>query len=202
MSKKLVCGIGIYEKGKYIATINKKPAKEYQIWQDILRRCYSPKYQEKYPTYVGCSMCEEWIYFQTFAEWLNKNYYSLPNEEKVEIDKDILQKGNKIYSPETCIFVPHSINNLLVKSNNTRGKYPIGVSYNKRDKKFKSQCRLFGKKIHLGYYNTQEEAFQVYAEYKEKVIITTLERYKEIIPEDIYNKLFSALLKYKVNIND
>jgi hypothetical protein len=202
MDKKLVSGHGIYEKGKYIATINKKMTKEYQTWQDILKRCYSPKYHEKRPTYVGCIMCEEWIYFQDYAEWHNENYYSIPNGESLAIDKDILYKGNKIYSPETCIFVPESINNLLTKSNGSRGKYPIGVSYNKRDKKFISQCKLFGKQIHLGYYSTPEEAHQVYKNYKEKIIITTLERYKGIIPEDIYQKLYSALKKYKVEMED
>ena len=71
----------------------------------ILERGYSKLWKEKHPTYENVYVCEEWHNFQNFAKWYYNNYYSI-NEERMEIDKDILYKNNKVYSPDTCIIVP------------------------------------------------------------------------------------------------
>ena len=86
----------------------------------MLRRCYDEKLHKKYPTYIDCKVCEEWLNFQNFAKWYYNNYYEIENE-KICLDKDILHKGNKIYSPDNCVFVPNNINVLFVKSDKSRG---------------------------------------------------------------------------------
>ena len=109
-------GKGYLGEGKYKMSENRKHTDEYDIWHGMLMRCYDPKYQEKHPTYKGCKVEDYLLNFQHMCEWLEKNYYKVPGE-RMHLDKDILYKGNKVYSRETCIFVPQRINNLFVKSN-------------------------------------------------------------------------------------
>ena len=122
-----IYGVGYLGEGKYVATENGRHKKEYRIWYDVLRRCYDPKVQEKYPTYKGCTVENYLLNFQNAAEWIKNNYYEVLGE-RMHLDKDILCKGNKVYSRETCIFVPERINTLFVKRDKSRGKNPIGVS--------------------------------------------------------------------------
>lgn len=113
----------------------------------------------------------------------------------MHLDKDILIKGNKIYSPNTCIFVPQKINSLFTKRNSVRGEYPIGVTYSKKNHKFEPQVQGRG---WLGYYDTPEESFEVYKKNKEKRIKEIADEYKNKIPI----KLYDALYDYKVEITD
>ena len=122
MNNKLIYGVGICNKGKYNASINRKHTKCYTVWFAMLQRCYSDKYHEKHPTYIDCQVYKDWLYFQSFAKWYHENYYEIIGQ-KMALDKDILCKGNKIYSPETCIFVPQSINLLFTKTDAKRGEY-------------------------------------------------------------------------------
>jgi hypothetical protein len=196
---KKVYGIGIYEKGEYQAWRNGKHTDEYRCWKSMLGRCYSPKYQERRPTYIGCTVCDDWLYFQNFAKWHHENYYVIPLLGRTEIDKDILTKGNKIYSSNTCIFVPGRINSLFIKSNATRGKYPIGVYYNKRDKKYLAQISYGdGTQHFLGYFDTPEAAFEAYKRAKEAYIKKVAETYRIHIPVALYE----AMMTYEVNMND
>lgn len=80
----------------------------------MLNRCCSGKLHKRESTYINCKVCDEWLNFQNFSEWFKNNYYEVEGQ-RMELDKDILNKGNKIYSPNTCIFVPHNINNLFTK---------------------------------------------------------------------------------------
>jgi len=170
------------------------------LWENILLRCYDQKTQLKHPTYIGCTVCEEWHNYQNFAKWYDQNYYEIEGQA-MHIDKDILIKGNKVYSPETCVFVPQNINALFTKSNAQRGDCPIGVTYRKtyKHKKYLARCNN-GKKetYNLGLFNTPEEAFNAYKIFKEKVIKQIAEQYKNKIP----NKLYEAMCKYEVEITD
>lgn len=120
------------------------------------------------------------------------------------LDKDILIKGNKIYSSDNCVFVPKSINNLFTKKDVNRGNYPIGVSWHKKSEKYQAQCNIFDTEDnkyaykHLGCYNTPKEAFQVYKETKEENIKQVVNYYKDRIPK----KLYDAMMGYKVEITD
>ena len=169
----------------------------------MMQRCYDTKHQEKHPTYKDCKVSEEFHNFQDFGKWFDNNYYEIEGE-KMCLDKDILVKHNKIYSPENCIFVPEKINTLFIKSNKARGDYPIGVCYHKQHEKFMAKCRVYNyeenkkKQIHLGYYDTPQKAFEVYKQFKEQYIKEVADYYKEYIPQ----KLYDALYNYKVEITD
>lgn len=196
-------GIGYLSEGKYKASKNRKNTKCYDTWIHMLERCYNEKHHEKTPSYKDCEVAEEWLSFQNFAKWYDDNYYEVEGQ-KMELDKDILNKGNKIYSPDTCIYVPERINTLFVKRYNDRGKYPIGVHYSKQAGKFQAQCSVYDydknkKKIkHLGYYDTPQQAFEIYKQFKEQHIKKVADYYKDTIPK----KLYDAMYKYEVYITD
>ena len=118
------------------------------------------------------------------------------------LDKDILNKGNKIYSRDTCIFVPQRIDSLFTKSDKTRGKDPIGMSLTPSDNYLVYCNNGYGKNVYLGTYPTKEEAFKIYKEYKENVIKETIDSYEGKIPEPFYSKLKTAMYNYEVEIDD
>ncbi|UGO46092.1 HNH endonuclease [Bacillus phage vB_BanS_Chewbecca] len=188
---KTLCGVGYIGEGKY-----KSKSNAYKIWSSIMNRVYDIEYHHNNPTYSGCSVAEEWHNFQIFAKWYDDNYYEIDGQ-RMQLDKDILIKGNKIYSPETCVFVPQCINLLLTKRENERGMYPIGV--HAFQNRYKAQCSNgFGKQKHLGMYDTPKEAFIAYKQYKESVIREIANSYIDRIPERLYN----VLMEYKVEIDD
>lgn len=195
------CGVGYLGEGEYKVSENRKPTKVYDTWYGMLKRCYSDKFHKRNPTYINCEVDNEWYNFQNFGMWYEENYYEVEGEI-MQLDKDILFKGNKIYSPETCIFVPQTINSLFVKSDKNRGKSVIGATI--RNGKYKVSCNMINletgesKREYLGYYETQEKAFEVYKYYKEKNIKEVADYYKDLIP----NKLYNALYEYVVEIND
>lgn len=118
--------------------------------------------------------------------------------EQIDLDKDILCKGNKVYSPETCIFVPHTINTLFLRCQKNRGHLPIGVCFDKSKKKYCAGLGINHKNIKLGVYNTPEEAFAEYKRHKEALIVVTADKYKGRIPE----KLYKAMINWKIEIDD
>lgn len=196
--------IGYLGKGKYCVTINGKVTKVYKVWRDMLKRCYDPYFLNEHPTYRDCIVCEEWHNFQNFASWWEDNLYEC-NNEKMCLDKDILIKGNKIYSPKTCMFVPEKINTLIIKCDSSRGEYPIGVSYDKQKNKLMVRCNIFKtnkEKFYkfLGYFpiNKPFQAFTCYKNFKENYIKQIADEYKELIPQKVYD----ALYKYEIEIND
>jgi len=185
--------IGYFGIGKYNTN-----HESYHKWIDMLKRCYDQKYLSKFETYKDCTVCDEWHNFQVFAKWYDENYYKIENE-RMELDKDILVKGNKIYSPDTCVFVPQEINYLFIKVNKSRGKYPIGVYLHSDKDKYVAQCNNINKKAkYLGRHNTVIEAFNTYKNYKESVIKQVADKYKDKIPQ----KLYDAMYVYKVEITD
>ena len=194
-------GKGYLGEGKYKVSENRKLKKEYKIWHSMLTRCYDPKLHEKRSTYKDCKVEDYLLNFQHMATWIDDNYYEIPGE-KMCLDKDILCKGNKVYSRDTCIFVPERINTLFTKRDNSRGNDPIGVS-DLPSGTYRVFCNNgYGKSVYLGAYLTKEEAFQVYKEYKEKVIKEVINSYEGIIPEPFYSRLKTAMYNYEVEIDD
>ena len=173
----------------------------YMCWKSMLNRCYSSKYQKKYPTYKGCYVCDEWLYYPNFKKWYEENYYEINNKTS-HLDKDVLVKGNKIYSATTCVFVPNFINTLFVKRQNYRGELPIGVYYHKSNKKYQVNLSVFkdGKSTtkYLGSFNTADEAFEVYKQAKEEYIKEVADEYKDKIPTELYEAMYT----YEVDIDD
>ena len=176
---------------------NKKPLKSYTIWKSMLQRCYDSK-STSYKKYGGdgVTVCEEWKCYAIFKEWYDEHYYEV-NNEKMAIDKDILNKGNKIYSPKNCMIVPERINSLFAKRASKRGNYPIGVAKGS-GKKYVVRFSINDKLTTIGSYATPEEAFYVYKEAKEKEIKRVADKYKDKIPQ----KLYEAMYNYEIEIDD
>ena len=194
---------GYIGEGEYKPSENGKDTRVYRTWYDMLNRCYSEKYHERQPTYIGCEADELFHNFQNFGDWDKENYYEIEGEQMC-LDKDILVKGNKIYSPDTCIYVPQTINLLFVKNDKSRGESAIGTSYYKRDRVYVAHCSLLNPKTgkskgkNLGYYETELKAFEVYKHYKEKNIKEVANYFKGQIPY----KLYQSLYNYIVEIDD
>lgn len=190
-------GKGYIGVGKYEGQVNKKKTDAYSVWSGMIRRCYSG--EETYSSYSDCEVCEEWLNFQNFAEWYYSNIYNVDNEP-MNLDKDILFKGNKIYGPDTCIFLPKKLNTLFAKRKSARGQLPMGVTIDKKCKTtpYTATCNIDGKRTKVGYYATPEQAFMKYKEFKEEHIKSVANDYKDRIPDKVYQ----ALLNYKIEIDD
>ena len=177
---------------------------EYDKWQKMLQRCFDNKYKEKEPTYKNVACCNRWLCFANFLEDFEilKQEYSWNVDEKLNLDKDILYKGNKIYSLENCVLVPQWINSLFTKNDTKRGDYPIGVSYRKDRKKYQAQCNINGKQTKLGLYSTIKEAFNVYKIAKKQEIKRIADDCvsKGYITQD--SRLYNAMINYQVEITD
>ena len=177
---------------------------EYNKWMNMLKRCFDNKYKEKRPTYKDTACCERWLYFANFLEDFEilKQEYSWNENEKLNLDKDILHKGNKLYSLENCVLVPDYINSLFIKRDAKRGEYPIGVCYNKGAKKYQAFCSINGKQISLGLYNTPEEAFNAYKQAKENEIKRIVNDCvsKGFMTKD--SRLYKAMISYQIEIDD
>ena len=191
-----VYGVGVLGT-KYLASISGVQTKEYNLWQHMLKRCYSDKYQKKYPTYEGCEVSDNFKSYEYFYEWCHKQVGF--NNKDWHLDKDLLIKGNKVYSESTCVFIPAEVNTLLVKSTASRGEYLIGVCWSNTHKAFKAQVsKSKGKREHLGYFNTEIEAYNTYKQAKESFIKEQADKWKSQIDPRAYE----ALMKYTVEITD
>lgn len=191
-----LCGVGLL--GNTTSIDSKGNIKKsYNVWKAMIHRCYNKKDHKRAPTYQNCYVCDEWLYYSNFEQWWNSRYYEINNQE-MNLDKDILIKGNKVYSPQTCVIVPQDINLLFIKRNVKRGDLPIGVTYFKRDNKYMASVGKFGKQHYLGLYNTPAKAFEAYKQAKEQHIKEVAEKYKDKIPR----KLYEALYKWEVEITD
>jgi len=193
--RSLVYGVGVNDWVGNVK-VDGKMIKEYVLWKGMLERCFDEKLKQKKPTYEGVTCSKDWLSMTTFIEDVSQmKGYGLKGWE---FDKDILQKGNKLYSKDTCCFVPLEVNNLLTKRDNCRGEYPVGVYFEKASGKFKAQLRINGKKKFLGYFTTPEEAFQAYKLAKEARIKVVANKWKHLLDE----RVFQALMAYEVSIDD
>ena len=173
--RKVVCGVGIND-ADYVTRkfetieVNGKRKKKlfwecpyHRAWKHMLERCYSAKKQESYPTYKGCTASAEWLTFSNFKNWMKSQ-----NFEGNHLDKDLLFEGNKVYSPETCVFVSQLVNSFTVDSGAARGKWLIGVYWDKDRGKFLAQCRnpFTKKRDNLGRYTCELEAHKAWLKRK------------------------------------
>ncbi len=184
-----VYGVGILG-AKYPSKISGRNTKEYELWQHMLQRCYSATLKKKRPTYEGCEVSENFKSYEYFYEWCNKQVGF--NNKDWQMDKDLLVKGNKVYSEDTCIFIPSEINSLLTKSDKIRGKHPIGVYWCKTKNAFVAQVnKNKGKPDYLGLFDTELEAFNAYKTAKESFIKERANEWKGKVDDRAYNALIN-----------
>ena len=193
--KPTVFGVGVIGECLTVDSCGNR-LKEYQVWKGMLERCYSDKFQAKKPTYKGCIVSENFVCYPYFKKWCNKQIGF--DQVGWHLDKDILSKGNKVYSEDTCCFVPQEINSLLVRSNATRGKYPLGVSYLTRLGMFEASVSLGGRNKRIGRFYNAQEAFYAYKEVKESYIKEVANKWKDQIDPRVYN----ALMSWNIEITD
>jgi len=181
-----VYGVGYVGEGKYPKYVNNKNTKAYDLWNGMLQRCYSKEYQEKKPTYIGTTVCKEWHNFQVFAKWFHEesNY-----KEGWHLDKDLLSKDNKVYSPNTCVFIPPALNSFLtnVKLNNTSG-YP-GAHFNKYKNKWEASIHSNGKQKHLGTFKNKQIASLTYKLARKKEATKWKKEMMGILPQRVINNI-------------
>ncbi|AFC21805.1 HNH endonuclease [Cronobacter phage vB_CsaM_GAP32] len=194
MTNKLVLNIGINDADYVTVKEEKINGKRkvvwrcpyYVRWYNLISRCYSTATLQKNPTYIGCTVCEEWLTFSNFKAWMETQDW-----ENKQLDKDLKILGNMVYSPETCLFISFELNKFLNENQNNRGDYPIGV-YLKSENRYGSQCG----KTHLGYYDTAFDAHQRWLSEK----INRIDKFIEVSENEIKHALikFKSILQYHV----
>lgn len=137
----------------------------YLAWRNVLARAYCPAFHARNPTYIGVTVCEEWHSFMAFRAWMETQDW-----EGKALDKDIIAPGNRVYSPNTCVFVSPELNNLLIDSAASRGEWPIGVNFDKHNGKFKARINISGCNKALGYFTCPHEAHMAWRKAKVRLI--------------------------------
>jgi len=179
-----IFGVGFIGEGNYKITKKGSLTKVYETWASMLRRCYSKLYQNRYPTYKNCTVCEKWHNLQVFGVWFDENYV-----DGWHLDKDLLTENNKTYSTETCIFLPPKLNTFLtnIQSSNTSGY--TGVCWSKNSNKWQASIKSKGKQKYLGYYNDIAEAAEAYKRARKIEAEKLKEEYKDVLPQYILEKI-------------
>lgn len=197
---KLVYGVGINDADYVVKpTFNGKQivCPYYQKWESMFLRCYSAKYQEKRPTYIGCKVSDEWKTFSNFKAWMEPLDWV-----GKQLDKDILINGNKLYSKDTCVFVTPSVNNFLTDSNANRGECMIGVSWKKHIRKFQSQCADGeGRIIHLGLFDNELEAHLAWKACKHKLACKLADEQSDPRVAEALRSRFAPYTKGETNVS-
>ena len=196
---RLVCGMGFNDKTRP-SNVDGKNVKEYNLWKNMLSRCFSEKKQTRCPTYKGCNVSDNFLHYSFFYDWC-QNQIGFGNiDEKGRswcLDKDLLFVGNKTYSETTCVFVPHKINLFFTDRGNARGEYPVGVYFDKASGKFKAQCKVNGKQEHLGLFDTPEQAFDTYKPFKEALCKQLALKWQTEIDERLFNTMMNWTVNYE-----
>lgn len=151
----------------------------YNRWLAMLERCYSKTFKLKFPTYMDVTCCEEWLLFSNFKSWMEQQDW-----EGKHLDKDLLVYQNKVYSPETCVFIPQELNSFLVRNDVNRGELPLGVTLcslihgiYQPSKKYAAYCghslTKNGKRTScvLGRFYTKEDAHRAWQQEKMRLVL-------------------------------
>lgn len=173
---------------------NSKTLKSYLAWANMLLRCYSDAYHRRQPSYIGCKVCDDWKKYSTFKKWYDENAV-----EGFQLDKDLVAHRERLYSPETCSFVPPIINHIVSRCgehDRGRGKYLIGVCLHRG--KFVANLSMYGKNVLIGRFDSEAEAFNAYKKAKETYIREVAKKYYN--KGDINEKVYNALINYKITV--
>lgn len=174
---------------------NRKESKEFSIWHGVIARCCSKKTKASDPAYKECFASEKFKRYSDFKLWC-QNQIGFGFDDW-QLDKDLIQKGNKEYHPDKCVFVPREINAFLRTRKKCRGLYPIGVTRVKNGN-YITQLKVNNKSVFIGKFPTPELAFQAYKVAKEQAIKDMANKWKDQIDPRAY----TALMNYQVEITD
>ena len=183
-SRKLVWGVGINdvpEPTRIIEVVNGKEVygidPVYKHWHSMLARVYSKDAIARRPLYGNCSVREDWHIFSNFKRWVE---IQDPADGYV-LDKDILIKGNKVYSPESCVFVPKALNGFLTLNNAKRNGTLLGVSWHKRDQHWRSRVMnpFTLQEERLGSFSTELEAHLAWKRRKHEIACMWADKQKD-----------------------
>ena len=192
-----VFGIGVI--GDAPISVNGKTLKEYALWGNVLARCYDENFHSKVPSYLGCSVSSNFRYFPYFKDWCSKQIGFDSKDEKgrsFALDKDILVKGNKVYSEDTCCFVPQEINTLFMRKRAVGDDSKNSPFFSKYHDRYISRMSKFGKFVHLGTFTSQTEAFSLYKDTKEVYIKEIANKWKDQIDPRVYDVLMNWEVQY------
>lgn len=189
-----VINVGIMDV-KNLVTKHYAP-KEYSLWKNMLTRCYNTKTLKGNPTYQNCSVSDNFKVFSYFQDWYHKQVGC--DNKGWYLDKDIISRGNKVYSETTCCFVPHEINTLITNGSSYRGKLPQGVILSSSGKRYRARVSKCGKYYDHGTYDTPEQAFEAYKVAKESHIKVVANKWKDEIDPRVYE----ALMSWEVCVDD
>lgn len=181
--KRLVCGVGLNDANyevRYSLNGTLVECPFYKRWKKMLERCYSEKFHSKSPSYINCSVCDEWLIFSNFKQWMEQQDW-----QGKELDKDIINTGNKIYSADNCSFVDKLTNSFVTNSQPKNGRLLVGVCFKKKMKKFDAKCgNPFTKKSeHLGYFTCAQEAHEAWKKRKRQLafMVSKIESDKRVV---------------------
>jgi len=181
-----VFGVGYIGIGKYKSRNGKEACPSSQIWRSMLQRCYCEKSSEKNITYKDVTVCDEWLNMQTFSKWYYDNF--VPG---FALDKDLLSGESKIYSPETCIFIPSELNIFLISGSTRNTSTQRGVYWCKQTSKWKARIYPTGSKscINLGSFNSIEKAGEAYKTARAEQAQVWKDRMQGILPQHAIDRI-------------
>lgn len=168
---------------------------QYQLWSNMLGRCFNESFKKTNPAYKDVTCCDEWLSFANFLEWVNREVGYKGKPDGMQLDKDILQKGNLIYAPEKCCFVPRVVNLLLTDRARRRGRWPLGVYFDNNKRKFVSLVKCHGKTKLVGAFDSPEDASQAYKVAKEAQIRVVALEHREVLKSAV----FESLMDWKID---
>ena len=162
-----------------------------RAWRDMLRRCFDAAYQEKYPTYKGCKVCDEWMVFTGFLSWWEKN-----KKDGYQLDKDLIGNG-KIYSPSTCVYVPPWLNSFLNDCAGAGSETHVGV-FRRESGRYQANCSqtILGGPQFIGSFDTEQEAIEAWKGRKLSIAFN-LKSSMDEIDERIYHRVTEIIERQK-----
>lgn len=181
---KLVAGVGTND-ANYRVNVKGVWCPYYRRWNRMLQRAYSSKPSCTSAAYYGVTVCEEWLTFSNFKAWMETQDW-----EDKHLDKDLLVPGNKVYSPETCVFVDSTVNGFILDCVSKRGDYPQGVTLRKDSGKFRARCcnPFTGKYEALGQYSSAGEAHKAWVSRKYELALALASTQTQEIKDALINR--------------
>lgn len=175
---------------------------EYQQWSSMRRRCRKNSVTAlQLPTYKDCHYSPEWESFETWLEWARQQVGFLnkdTNGKVWHLDKDVVVLGNKVYSADTCVFLPHQLNTFFVPNESVAGGLPVGVTSHPSGGGFRARITTrSSKSTSLGVHGSAEAAHAAYREAK----LCEAKYLASVYEGKVDDRVIQSLLTYEQRLN-